>query len=182
MRNINERDAQLILHADQFILHLLTQLQIQRAERLVQKQDLGLVDDRACDGDTLLLTAGKRVGHAVLIAFQVDQFQCVFDLVFDVCLGLVLDLQTEGDVFRDIHMSKERVFLEYGVHLPPVRRKLRDVFPVEDHAAGIRAFKSADDPERRRFAASGRTKQCHELILMDRKVQIVKDHMPVIGL
>ena len=43
MGHIDERDAKFILQADQFILHILAQFQIQGAQGLIQKQNLGLV-------------------------------------------------------------------------------------------------------------------------------------------
>ena len=58
--DVDEGDAQLLLHRLELDLHLLAQLQIQRAQRLVQQQHLRLVDQRARDGDALLLAAGQR--------------------------------------------------------------------------------------------------------------------------
>ena len=53
--DIDERDAQFIVHFFQFELHLFAHLKIERAERLVEQQDLRLVHQRAGDGDALLL-------------------------------------------------------------------------------------------------------------------------------
>ena len=55
--DIDEGDAQFILHADQLILHFLAQLQIQSAQGFIQEQYLRFVDDGPGDGNTLLLTA-----------------------------------------------------------------------------------------------------------------------------
>ena len=52
--DIDEGDAQLVFHADQFVLHFLAQFQVQRAKRLVQKQDAWFIDNGAGDGDPLL--------------------------------------------------------------------------------------------------------------------------------
>ena len=41
MGDINKCDSQLIFQPDQFVLHVLAQLEIQGSQRLVQKQDLG---------------------------------------------------------------------------------------------------------------------------------------------
>ena len=40
-------------------LHLLAELEVERAERLVEQQHLGLVDDRARERDPLALAAGE---------------------------------------------------------------------------------------------------------------------------
>src|SRR5487761_885947 len=47
VRHVHERDADLALHPEQLELHLLTELEIQRAERRVEQQRPGLVHDRA---------------------------------------------------------------------------------------------------------------------------------------
>ena len=49
----------LALNPQQFELHLLAELEVERAERLVEQQHLGLVHDRAGQGDTLALAAGE---------------------------------------------------------------------------------------------------------------------------
>ena len=51
----DERDAELALQQLQLDLHLLAQLAVERAERLVEQQHAGPVDQRAGDGDALLL-------------------------------------------------------------------------------------------------------------------------------
>ena len=43
----------------QLELHLLAQLQVERAERLVEQQHLRPVDERAGERDPLLLAAGE---------------------------------------------------------------------------------------------------------------------------
>ena len=55
--DIDKSDAKFIFQTDQLILHVLTELQVQSAKRLVQKQDLWFVYNGAGNGDTLLLTA-----------------------------------------------------------------------------------------------------------------------------
>ena len=52
--NVEESDAQLILEADEFILHFLPQFKVKGTQRLVQKQHPRLVYYGSCDGDTLL--------------------------------------------------------------------------------------------------------------------------------
>ena len=55
--DIDKGDSQLIFQADQLILHVLAELQVESAERLVEKQKLRLVYDRTGDGNPLLLAA-----------------------------------------------------------------------------------------------------------------------------
>ena len=90
MRDVDECDFQLVLHPDQLILHVLPELQVKGAERLVQQQHARFVHDRAGDGDSLLLTAGKVADRTFFKALKTDQFQGVMNLVLDVGSGFLL--------------------------------------------------------------------------------------------
>ena len=57
VRYIYKCDAQLLLDAFELVLHVFAQTQVQRAQRLVQQQDLRPVDKRARYGHALLLAA-----------------------------------------------------------------------------------------------------------------------------
>ena len=59
VRDVDERDREILLEALQEELHLLAQLQVERAERLVEEQHLGAVDERAGERDPLALAAGE---------------------------------------------------------------------------------------------------------------------------
>ena len=58
----DERDPDLMLDRLQLDLHLLAELQVERAERLVEEQHRGPVDERARECDTLALAAGQLAG------------------------------------------------------------------------------------------------------------------------
>ena len=59
----------------QLLLHLLAQLEVERAERLVEQQHLRLVDERAGERHALALAAGELAGLARAIAGELDQLQ-----------------------------------------------------------------------------------------------------------
>ena len=67
VRDEDEGDAQLALQALELGLHLLAQLQVERAQRLVQQQHARLADQRACQRHALALAARKlrrlALGH-----------------------------------------------------------------------------------------------------------------------
>ncbi|MNI07005.1 hypothetical protein D3C73_600050 [compost metagenome] len=50
-------NAQPLLHFPQDVLHLCTQLQVQRRQRLIQQKHLRLIDDGAGNRHTLSLSA-----------------------------------------------------------------------------------------------------------------------------
>ena len=59
VRDVDHRDAEPLVQPAHLELHLLAQLLVERAERLVHQHELGLEHERARDGDALLLAAGK---------------------------------------------------------------------------------------------------------------------------
>ena len=60
-------------------LHLLAQLQVERAERLVEQQHLRPVDDRARERDALALAAGELRGLAVAESGEPHQLEHLVD-------------------------------------------------------------------------------------------------------
>ena len=63
--DVHEGDADLGLDPLELDLHLPAQLEVQRAQRLVEQQHAGLVDQGAAERDPLLLAAGELGGLAV---------------------------------------------------------------------------------------------------------------------
>ena len=59
MGDEDERDADVALDRLELDLHLLAQLEVEGAERLVEQQHLGLVDEGPGQGDPLPLAAGE---------------------------------------------------------------------------------------------------------------------------
>ena len=73
MGDEDERDADLALDRLELDLHLLAQLQVEGAERLVEQQHLGPVDEGPGQRDALALAAGELVGLAAAVAGQPDR-------------------------------------------------------------------------------------------------------------
>ena len=61
----HERDTELLLERLQLLLHLLPELEVERAERLVEEQHRRLDHERASEGHALTLAAGEFVGLAL---------------------------------------------------------------------------------------------------------------------
>jgi len=57
MGDVDEGDPDLPLDPLQLDLHVLPELEVERPERLVEEQDLRMVDDRAGERDPLALAA-----------------------------------------------------------------------------------------------------------------------------
>ena len=167
VRDIDKGDAGALLNAFQLDLHVLAQLEVERTERLIEQQHARLAYQRTRDSDTLLLTAGQAGYIAVFKAAQTDQLEHFRGLAFDIRAVQFFDVQTERDILRNIQVRKQRVALENRVDLTLIRRNVVQTLAVEEHIAGIRLLKAADNAQRGRFAAAGRTEQRHELTALD---------------
>ena len=184
MGDVDEGDAQLLLHGLQFKLHLLAQLQIQRAQGLVQQQDLGLVHQGPGDGDALLLAAGQGVDGALLVAFHLHQLQHPVDPAADLSLHFLLrghpqllrrlQIQAEGDVVVHVQVVEQGVLLEHRVDAALVGGDARHVLALEQHLAGGGHFKPADDAQQRGLAAAGGPQQRDKFALADVQVDVVQ--------
>ena len=132
MRDVEEGHAELVLERLQEHLHLLAQLQVERAERLVEEQHLRLVDDRARERDALALAARELHRLAVAVAVEAHH-RAAPRSTWRRALGALhaLHLQAVADVLGDGHVREERVVLEDGVHVARVRRAARDVLAAE---------------------------------------------------
>ena len=75
VRDVDEREPELALDALQLELHLLAELQVECAERLVEQQHLRAVHERARERDALLLPAGQLARLALVEPLEPDDAQ-----------------------------------------------------------------------------------------------------------
>ncbi len=171
--HVDERDPDLALDLLELDLHLPAQLQVERAERLVEQEHGGPVDQRARQGDPLALAAGE-LGRAGLGALgEPDELERLADPPRDLVLGDLAALQPEGDVALDVEVAEERVALEDHVDVALVGRHLLDGLALEQDASLGRDLEAGEHPQRRRLAAARRAEQREELAGGDRQVDRV---------
>ena len=87
MRDVDERDPDLVLDALQLELHLLAELQVERAERLVEQEDARVVDERARERDALLLAARELLRLALPRTLEADELEHLGDAPFSSAFG-----------------------------------------------------------------------------------------------
>ena len=78
-------------------------------------------------------------------------------------------------------MGKKGVFLENGIQLSFVWRKGSDILAVKDDPALIGGLKAADEAQRRGLSAAAGAEEREKLILTDIEIQIVQNHLAVVG-
>jgi hypothetical protein len=160
-------DADVVDDPRELDLRLLAQLLVERAERLVEEQQLRLLGEAAGEGDALLLAAGELMGLSLRVGRELDELQHRFDARVDLGGRQSLAAQTERDVVENREVRKERVALEHHVHRPHVRRQIGEVVAVERDGSGGRRLEAGEHAKQRRLAAAGRAEQGEDLALGD---------------
>ena len=135
MRDVHERDADLVVDRVELEEHVLAKLKVERGERLVKKQHLRPVDEGARDCDALLLAARELVRVLPCVLAHLDHVEYRVDLLLDFLLRELRKPQGKRDVVPDRHRRKERVVLEHRVDAALVRSEVRNVLAFEEDAA-----------------------------------------------
>jgi len=161
--DVEEGDADLLLERLQLDLERLAELRVEGTERLVQEQDCRVEDERARQGDTLLLAAGELRGLPPLVAGKLHELEGLPDALFDFGLRAPGAPEAERDVVEDVQVREECVVLEDRVHVALVRRGVGDIGPVQDDLARGRLLEAGDHPQSRGLAAPRGTEQGEEL-------------------
>src|SRR3954454_6296878 len=173
VRDVHERDADVLLDALELDLQLAAQAQVQRTEGLVQEQGARVVHERASEGDALLLAAGQLRWPAITEAGELDEVEDLADALADLVLAELAPLEAEGDVALDVQVREERVALEDRVDVAPERRMVGDVDAAQEHPPPCRVLEAADHPQRGGLAASRWPEHGEEAPALDLEAQVV---------
>ena len=174
MCDIDESDAKALLDIFELNLHILAQLEVKSAERLIEQEHSGVNGERARDGDSLLLTAGERIYISLVEALEVHELKHLFNSGFYLFFGQLFDTQTKRHILINIQMRKERVSLEYRIDLPLVRGKRIDFFAVKNNLTLVGVYEARNNPQGSGFTAARRTQQGNKLLVTNVKVKIFK--------
>ncbi len=167
MRDDHEGDAGLVLDVGDLELRLLAQLLVERAERLVEQQNLGLPGERPRESHALALAAGKLVRLALRERRQLHEIEHLPDPVAALGLGHGLVLEAIADILLHAHMREERVGLEHHVHRPVIGRHVRHVLTVDEDLAARGRLEAREHAQQRRLAAARSAEKGEELALDD---------------
>ena len=97
------------------VLHVAPDQRVERRERFVEQQDLGIVGERAREADALLHAAGQLVGIAVATPLEPDEVEHVAARAVPLGLRLALHLEAERDVVEHAAVGAGRM-LEHHRH------------------------------------------------------------------
>ena len=131
MGNIDKCNSQFLLKTLQFNLHLLTQLQVKRTQRFIQKQYLRFVDQCSCNRHSLFLTAGKFIRLTLLKPFQLNKSQHLHDSFLNLRLWYFLDRQSVCYIIKNRHMWEQCIILENSIDVSLKRLLVFDTFAFD---------------------------------------------------
>ena len=181
MGDVDEGDADLGLDALELQLHLAAQLEVEGAERLVEEQHLRVVDQRAGDGDALLLAAGELVRLACGPARRAGRARASRSTCFFTRLDAA-PAQAEGDVLEDVEVREERVDWKTVLTGRLYGGRCGDVLVAEADGAGGGLLQAGDHAQGGGLAAAGGAEQGEEGALRDGQVERVDGGEGAVGL
>jgi hypothetical protein len=106
----------------QFHLHLLAQLEVESAQRLIEQQHSRSIDQCPRQSNTLLLATRQFIRPTISHAGKRYQRQRLGHTALDVGSGLPCHAGTEGYVLCHRHVRKQRITLEDGINRASIRR------------------------------------------------------------
>ena len=123
--------VQRVVQVAQPAAQLRAHLGVERAEGLVEQEDLGLDGERPGERHALALAAGELRGVALGQVGQADQLEQLVDPRLDLGLGAAPDLEAEGDVAPHRQVAERRVVLEAEADAAVARRRVGQVLTLD---------------------------------------------------
>ena len=160
----------------QFHLHGTAQLGIERVERFVHQQHLGVQNQRTGKRDALLLTAGQRLWKAIAEARQRNHVQRFGDTGLHRLAVHATHRQTVGNVFGHGHVREQRVVLEHEADVAAVRGERGHITASQANLAALRCLEAGNATQQGRFSAAGSAQKRDHLTRLDRQGTIAQ-HM-----
>ena len=139
-----------------------SRVRVERAERLVHEQDVGLRRQRPRDRDALPHAARKFVRERLLERRQPHEIQ-KFPGAFDaLAFGRACEFEPQRDIVQDVPPGKQGIFLEHHAALASGTGDGRSAIL---HGSARCAFEPRYDAQERRLAAPRWADDADELVL-----------------
>src|ERR1700687_3529676 len=121
---------------------MFSELAIERAERLIQQQQLGSLHERPCQRYSLPLTAGELMWLAAEKRGHLHDVEDLRHALADLGARQPFLLEAERHVLLDTHVRKERVRLKHHVDGPVTWSDARHVLSIDVHTTAGGRFKA----------------------------------------
>ena len=171
--HVDRRDAKPLLQISNLESHLFPEFRVQVGQRLVEKQNLRLDDERASQRDALLLPTRQLIRRAVLQPRQLRQLHHFVSPALNFGGGHFFDFQPVDDVVEYIQVRENRIALKHHRHIAAVRRHVVEPLSIHDDAPRSGKLETRDEAQCRRLAATRRAEQRDELPLFDIQRDVV---------
>ena len=148
------REAQPLLEGSDLLPHPQAEAGVQVGQRLVEQDDLRLHDERAGQGNTLLLAAGELVRVPLGVLLDAHGAQARGDAVVALLASHLLELEPESDVLLHREVREKGVGLEHHRHRPLVRGCAAQRLAIQGDLPGGDLFEARDHAQRGGLAAA----------------------------
>src|SRR5262249_38806403 len=165
MGHVNDRYPQALVQMLDLQLHLLPQLLVQRTQRLIHEEELGLEHDRTRNCNALLLTPRELLGISRLKSRQIDELENRLNATGNIAPAQPAHLERKGDIACDRQVWEERIVLKHHANVALIGRQRADRSSRKLYLAGIRVRQAGNHLKRGRFAGTRWTEQAQELAL-----------------
>ncbi len=168
MGDVDEGAAGALVQLLQLHLERLAEPVVDRRERLVEEQDLGVGGEGAGKRDALPFAARALSDGAAVVALgEPHEAQELQRARAAGCGGYALHLEGELNVLPDAPVIKQRQRLEHHRRRPPVGGHVGDVAAAQRQASRGRRLEPGEDAHERRLAAARGADDRQELALGD---------------
>ena len=188
VRHVEDGHAGLALELLDLEPHLLPEVGVEVAQRLVEEHDLGPGDEGPGQGDPLLLPSRELVGQPLFQAREVDLPDRLAGPSGGLFPGNLLDLERVGDVVEDALVGPDRVVLKDDADPPRLRREVnlldgaRDERAADEDLPLVGLFEAGDEAEDHGLAAARGAEEREALPVPDGEVEVADDRMAAVGL
>ena len=167
----HEGDAEVALQELQLGLDRLAQIGVQRAERFVQQQDVGLNDQPAGERDALALATGEPLGPLIGHVREAKLLEDCATFASRSARFTRLTSRPYATLLAHRHVRKQRVVLEDHRGRPPLGRQVVDAAAADQDVAARDRLEAGDHAQRRRLAAARGAEEGDELALAHGQVE-----------
>lgn len=155
---------------------------IQVAGWLIGEQQRGVVGDSPQNGNALLLPPGKVIGEGVLAVLQADPLDEVVDLVLSRRCQAVVQLEGQGDIFKDGQGGDEIKKLEDKADMLPAKERALSLIQagdgdlVDEDRAVVGRVNASNQVEESALAGAALAEEQHKIAGVKRDVDVVQNN------
>ena len=155
---------------------------VQIGQGFIQQQDPRHLHQSPCDGNSLLLAAGKLAGFTLQETIDLYKPRRLCRSLDHLFFGHLIFpfpvLKRKDDVLQHGKVRIKRIALENHADAPVFRRKIRHIVLPEKDLSACRFFQAADHIQRCAFSTAGGPQQPDQLPVRDLKSKVIdRDHI-----